>query len=170
MQLARLIEGLQTKDIQGSIHREIKDLSFNSKEIGTDCLFVALRGTRVNGHDFIPEALASGAQTLIVEEETRTGNDITVITVPDTRIALAHVADCFYQHPSQNLTVIGITGTNGKTTISYLVESILKEAGCNPGVIGTIDYRFGSHHRDAPNTTPNALDLQKIMKEMVDDK
>jgi UDP-N-acetylmuramoyl-L-alanyl-D-glutamate--2,6-diaminopimelate ligase len=170
MQLAHLIEGLQTKNIQGSIHREIKDLSFNSKEVGTDCLFVALRGTRVNVHDFIPEALASGAQALIVEEETRTGNDITVITVPDTHIALAHVADCFYQHPSQKLTVIGITGTNGKTTISYLVESILKEAGCNPGVIGTIDYRFGSHHRDAPNTTPNALDLQKIMKEMVDDK
>lgn len=171
MQLTDLIEGLQTKHIQGSIHRDIKDLSFNSKEIGTNCLFVALKGTRVNGHDFIPEALASGAQALIVEEETHTDNDdITIITVPDTRIALAHVADCFYQHPSQKLTVIGITGTNGKTTISYLVESILKEAGCNPGVIGTIDYRFGNHHRAAPNTTPNALDLQKTMKEMVDDK
>jgi UDP-N-acetylmuramoyl-L-alanyl-D-glutamate--2,6-diaminopimelate ligase len=170
MQLAHLIEGLQTKHIQGSLHRDIKDLSFHSKKIGTNCLFVALKGTQVNGHDFIPEALASGAQALIVEEETHTDNDITIITVPDTRIALAHVADCFYQHPSQKLTVIGITGTNGKTTISYLVESILKEAGHNPGVIGTIDYRFGKHHRAAPNTTPNALDLQKIMKEMVDDK
>ena len=170
MQLAHLIEGLQTKHIQGSIHRDIKDLSFNSKKIGTNCLFVALKGTRANGHDFIPEALASGAQALMVEEETHTDNDITIITVPDTRIALAHVADCFYQHPSHKLTVIGITGTNGKTTISYLVESILQEAGCNPGVIGTIDYRFGNHHRAAPNTTPNALDLQKIMKEMVDDK
>ena len=168
MQLSQLIEGLQTCSIQGSIQRDIKNISFNSKEIGADCLFVALKGTRVNGHDYIPEALASGAQALIVEEDTHTEHDITIIRVPDTRIALANVADCFYQHPSRKLTVIGITGTNGKTTISYLLESILKEAGHNPGVIGTIDYRFGTHHRAAPNTTPNALDLQKIMKEMVD--
>ena len=168
MQLAQLIEGLQTKHIQGTIQRDIKDISFNSKTIGADCLFVALKGTRANGHDYIPEVIASGAQALIVEEDTQTENDVTIITVPDTRIALAHVADCFYQHPSRKLTVIGITGTNGKTTISYLIESILKEAGYNPGVIGTIDYRFGKHHRAAPNTTPNALDLHKIMREMVD--
>jgi UDP-N-acetylmuramoyl-L-alanyl-D-glutamate--2,6-diaminopimelate ligase len=170
MQLDQLIEGLQTRNIQGSIRRDIKNISFNSKEIGADCLFVALKGTRVNGHDYIPEALDSGAQALIVEEDTQTENDVTIIRVPDTRTALAKVADCFYQHPSRKLTVIGITGTNGKTTISYLIESILKEAGHNPGVIGTIDYRFGTYHRAAPNTTPNALDLQKIMKEMVDAK
>jgi len=167
MQLAQLIEGLQIKDVHGTLTGDIKHISHNSKKIGCDGLFVALKGSRTNGHDHIPEAIALGATALIVEEERPVDKDVTVITVPDARVALAIVADCFYQHPSRTLTVIGITGTNGKTTISYLLESILKAAGYHPGVIGTIEYRYGQQHHAAPNTTPNALDLQMIMQEML---
>jgi UDP-N-acetylmuramoyl-L-alanyl-D-glutamate--2,6-diaminopimelate ligase len=170
MQLAQLIEGLQIKDVHGTLTSDIKHISHNSKRIGCDCLFVALKGSRENGHDYIPQAIASGATALIVEEDTPVDKDVTIIKVPDARVALAVVADCFYQHPSRKLTVIGITGTNGKTTISYLLESILKESGYHPGVIGTIDYRFGKHHQAASHTTPNVLDLQMIMKEMLDAK
>jgi UDP-N-acetylmuramoyl-L-alanyl-D-glutamate--2,6-diaminopimelate ligase len=170
MQLAQLIEGLQIKDVHGTLTGDIKNISHNSKKIGYDGLFVALKGSRANGHDYIPEAIASGATALIVEEDTPVEKDVPIIKVPDARVALAIVADCFYQHPSRKLTVIGITGTNGKTTISYLLESILKESGYHPGVIGTIEYRFGKQHHAAPHTTPNALDLQIIMKEMLDAK
>ena len=168
MQLAQLIEGLQVTKVHGTLTGDIKNISHNSKKTGCDGLFVALKGSQVNGHDYIPEAIASGATALIVEEDTPVDKDVPVITVPDTRVALATVADCFYQHPSRALTVTGITGTNGKTTISYLLESILKVAGYHPGVIGTIEYRFGKQHYAAPNTTPNALDLHMIMKEMCD--
>ena len=150
MQLAQLIEGLQIKDVHGTLTDDIKHISHNSKNIGCDGLFVALKGSRTNGHDYIPEAIASGATALIVEEDRPVDKDVTIIKVPDARVALAIVADCFYQHPSRKLTVIGITGTNGKTTISYLLESILKAAGYHPGVIGTIDYRYGQQHHAAP--------------------
>jgi UDP-N-acetylmuramoyl-L-alanyl-D-glutamate--2,6-diaminopimelate ligase len=170
MQLAQLIEGLQIKDVHGTLTGDIKHISHNSKTIGSDGLFVALKGSRANGHDYIPEAIASGATALIIEEDTPVDKDVSIIKVPDARVALATVADCFYQHPSRKLTVIGITGTNGKTTISYLLESILKASGYHPGVIGTIDYRYGQQHQAAPNTTPNALDLQMIMRKMLDAK
>jgi UDP-N-acetylmuramoyl-L-alanyl-D-glutamate--2,6-diaminopimelate ligase len=168
MQLAELINALSRSNVKGTTLVDIKQLSHDSKQVGADGLFVALKGAHRNGHAFVAEAIASGARAVIVEEETVAGGDVTVITVPDTRIALAEAADCFFGHPSRHLTVIGITGTNGKTTTTFLVESILKQAGYRPGVIGTIDYRFGDTCRPAPNTTPNALVLQGIVKEMVD--
>ena len=168
MKLAQLIEGLEITEVRGTTSVDIKHISHDSRSIGRDCLFVALRGSRENGHHYIPEATASGATALIVEENTPAENGVTIITVPDARVALAMVADCFYQHPSRELTVIGITGTNGKTTISYLVESILKTSGYHPGVVGTVEYRYGDHCRAAPHTTPDALDLHMLMREMLD--
>lgn len=168
MQLFKLIEGLETKEVKGDIHIDIKGIACNSKNTGHDFLFVAIKGSQKDGHNYLAEAISSGARAAIVEENHEVRERVTTIKVPDTRIALARISDCFYQHPSQNLKVIGITGTNGKTTISYLLESILKAAGYHPGVIGTIEYRFGRHHQDAFNTTPNSLDLQRIMREMVD--
>ena len=168
MQLAHLINDLGSSEIQGTTLVDIRHLSHDSNHVGEDGLFVALKGAHSDGHAFIEQAIASGARALIVEEDTRAGGEVTVIKVPDTRIALARVADCFYGHPSRHMTVIGITGTNGKTTTTFLVESILREAGYRPGVIGTIEYRFGDIRRPAPNTTPNALVLQALMREMVD--
>jgi UDP-N-acetylmuramoyl-L-alanyl-D-glutamate--2,6-diaminopimelate ligase len=168
MQLFKLIEGLETKEVRGNIHTEIKGITHNSKNIRPDYLFVALKGFREDGHQYLSEAISSGARAAIVEENQTAEEGVAIIKVPDARVALAQISDCFYQHPSNKLKVIGITGTNGKTTISYLLESILKTAGYHPGVIGTIDYRFGEHHQAALNTTPDALDLQRIMGEMVE--
>ena len=168
MHLLELIEGLEIKEVKGDTHIDIKGITHNSKNIGDDHLFVAIKGSQKDGHNYLAEATSSGARAAIVEENQEVIKGVTIIKVPDTRIALAQISDYFYQHPSHKLKVIGITGTNGKTTTSYLLESILKAAGYSPGVIGTIDYRFGRHHQDAFNTTPNSLDLQRIMKEMVD--
>jgi len=168
MQLLKLIEELETKEVKGDTHIDIKGIAYNSKNIGYDYLFVAIKGSQKDGHNYLAEAFSSGARAALVEENQGVREGVTIITVPDTRIALAQISDYFYQHPSRKLKVIGITGTNGKTTTSYLLESILKAAGYHPGVIGTIDFRFGKHHQDAFNTTPNSLDLQKIMREMVD--
>ena len=168
MQLLKLIEGLETKEIKGTTHIEIKGIAHNSKQIRNDYLFVAIKGSQRDGHHYLAEAISSGARAVIVEENQKIREEVTIIKVPDARLALAQVSGCFHQHPSHKLNVIGITGTNGKTTTSYLLESILKAAGYSPGVIGTIDYRFGKHHQVALNTTPDALALQRIMREMVD--
>lgn len=168
MQLVKLIEGLTQREVKGNIDTDIKGIAHHSKNIGHDYLFVALKGFKEDGHHYLSEAIASGAKAAIVEDNQLSEEGIAIIKVPDTRIALAQVSACFYQHPSEKLKVIGITGTNGKTTISYLLESILKTAGYQPGVIGTIDYRFGDHHQSALNTTPDALDLQRIMRDMVE--
>lgn len=168
MQLAQLINELGSTDVQGTTLVDITHISHDSKQIGQNGLFVALKGAQSDGHSFVAEAVSSGARALIVETDVTAVGDVTVIKVPDTRMALARVAARFYGYPSRQMTVIGITGTNGKTTVTFLVESILKEAGYRPGVIGTIDYRFGDVRRPAPNTTPNALVLQGIMRDMVD--
>ena len=169
MQLLKLIEGLEIKAVQGETSIDIKGISHNSKDIGKDYLFVALKGSQKDGHRYLNHAISAGARAVIVEEDQNLREGVSIIKVPDTRIALGKISDCFYQSPSRELKVIGITGTNGKTTISYLLESIFKAAGYNPGVVGTIEYRFGGHHQTAFTTTPDALDLQKIMREMRDD-
>jgi len=168
MQLLKLIKGLEIKQIKGDIYIDIKGITQNSKNVKDDYLFVAIKGSQKDGHNYLAEAISSGAKAVILEENQELRKGITIVKVPDTRIALAKISDYFYQHPSHKLKVIGITGTNGKTTTSYLLESILKAAGYSPGVIGTIDYRFAGHHQHAFNTTPNPLDLQRIAKEMVD--
>jgi UDP-N-acetylmuramoyl-L-alanyl-D-glutamate--2,6-diaminopimelate ligase len=169
MQLLKLIEGLEIEAVRGETSIDIKGISHNSKDIGKDYLFVALKGSQKDGHRYLNHAISAGARAVIVEEDQYLRKGIPLIKVPDTRIALGKISDCFYQSPSRELKVIGITGTNGKTTISYLLESIFKAAGYHPGVVGTIEYRFGRHHQTAFTTTPDALDLQRIMREMVDD-
>ncbi len=170
MQLLKLIEGLEIEAVKGETSIDIEGISHNSKDMGKDYLFVALKGSQKDGHHYLNHAISAGARAVIVEEDHKLREGVSIIKVPDTRIALGKISDCFYQHPSRELKVIGITGTNGKTTVSYLLESIFKAAGHNPGVIGTIEYRFGKHHQTAFTTTPDALDLQRIMREMVDDK
>ncbi len=120
----------------------------------------------VDGHQFIEEAVQRGAGAVVSEEE-REVSDRTLILVPNSRQALAKISSNFYGNPSSRLKLIGITGTNGKTTTTYLLESIFRKAGCDVGVIGTINYRFGQKTTPAPNTTPESLDLQRILWEMV---
>jgi len=149
---------------------EVVALSQDSRTITAGSLFVAVRGFHSDGHQFIPQALRQGAVAVIAEEQhgPAGGSAAPIIAVPDSRVALARLATIFYGRPSERLKLIGITGTKGKTTTSYLVRSIIEAAGHRTGLIGTIDYRVGDKVYPAPNTTPESLDLQKLLAEMVD--
>ncbi len=151
---------------------EVVALSQDSRTITAGSLFVAVRGFNSDGHQFIPQALAQGAVAVIAEEQRDASGTgaAPVITVPDSRAALARLATVFYGRPSERLKLIGITGTKGKTTTSYLVRSIIEAAGHRTGLIGTIDYRVGDKVYPAPNTTPESLDLQRLLAEMVNER
>ncbi|UCF92804.1 MAG: UDP-N-acetylmuramoyl-L-alanyl-D-glutamate--2,6-diaminopimelate ligase [Desulfobacterales bacterium] len=157
---------------------EIGSIHCRAQDVQPGGLFVALKGQRADGHDFIEEALARGAAAVVTQNPAGTprvngGNDSPPrddpisVQVTDTRAALASMAARFYENPSERLTLIGITGTNGKTTTSYLIESILSTAGLAVGVIGTINYRYAGQTFTNPMTTPESLDLQRILAEMV---
>jgi UDP-N-acetylmuramoyl-L-alanyl-D-glutamate--2,6-diaminopimelate ligase len=166
MELKRLIEGVEVKRITGDTLKQVEGIAYHSKQLEKGFLFAAIRGLEVDGHQFIEEAVQRGAGVVVSEEE-REVSDRTLILVPNSRQALAKISSNFYGDPSSQLKLIGITGTNGKTTTTYLLESILKKAGCTVGVIGTINYRFGQKITPAPNTTPESLDLQRILWEML---
>ncbi len=166
MELKRLIQGVEVKKIIGDPMKEVDGIAYHSKQIDKGFLFAAIRGLEADGHQFIEEAIRRGAG-VVVSEEAREVSDRTLILVPNSRQALARISSNFYGDPSSRLKLIGITGTNGKTTTTYLLESIFKKAGYAVGVIGTINYRFGQKITPAPNTTPESLDLQRILWEML---
>ena len=165
MELKRLIEGIEVKKIDGDTTKEIEGVAYHSNQVQKGFLFAAIRGVEVDGHRFIGEAIERGAEAVVSEEEQGVSNRTTVL-VPNSRQALAKISSNFYGDPSSRIRLIGITGTNGKTTTTYLLESIFKKAGYTAGVIGTINYRFAQKTTLAPNTTPESLDLQKILWEM----
>jgi UDP-N-acetylmuramoyl-L-alanyl-D-glutamate--2,6-diaminopimelate ligase len=148
--------------------REVTAIVQDSRKASPGAVFVAVRGFHSDGHQFIPQAVRQGAAAIVAEESARVEafSDTLVIRVPDSRRALARLAARFYEYPSRRLSLAGITGTNGKTTTSYLVRSIIEAAGHTAGLIGTIDYRIGDTVYPAPNTTPESLDLQALLAEM----
>lgn len=165
MKLEALLECLAAKEIFGTMGVEIQGLAYHSQSVKPGFLFAAIRGWREDGRRFISDALSRGASSLLLEEPV--GNlGVTQVIVPHVREALAWLSSTFYGDPSLALTVIGITGTNGKTTTSYLIESILGEAGKTPGVIGTVNYRYRNQIYPAPTTTPESLDLQRNLHSM----
>ena len=166
MELRKLLEGVEIKRITGEILREIGGIAYHSKQVEKGFLFVAIRGLEVDGHQFIGEAAQRGAEVVVLEKEREIFNR-TMVLVPNSRQALAKISSNFYGDPSSQVKLVGITGTNGKTTTTYVLESIFKKAGYAVGVIGTINYRFGQKTALAPNTTPESLDLQRILWEMV---
>jgi UDP-N-acetylmuramoyl-L-alanyl-D-glutamate--2,6-diaminopimelate ligase len=185
MELRELLQGVEIRKITGETLKEIEGIAYHSKQIGRGFLFAAILGMEVDGYQFIGEAIERGAEAIVLEEEIKipTGgsgfalpksgvaNDapprVTMISVPNSRQALGRISSNFYGDPSSQIRLIGITGTNGKTTTTYLLESIFKKAGRAVGVIGTINYRFGEKTTPAPNTTPESLDLQRILWEML---
>jgi UDP-N-acetylmuramoyl-L-alanyl-D-glutamate--2,6-diaminopimelate ligase len=169
MELKRLIEGVEVKKIVGDTLKEVEGIAYHSKQIGKGFLFAAIRGVEADGHQFIEEAIQRGAEAVVSEEEREVSNR-TLILVSNSRQALAKISSNFYGDPSSRLKLIGITGTNGKTTATYLLESIFKKAGYTAGVIGTVNYRFGRKITPAPNTTPESLDLQRILWEMLKER
>jgi UDP-N-acetylmuramyl-tripeptide synthetase len=146
---------------------EILSLHYRAQNVKSGGLFVAISGLQADGHDYINLAIQKGALAVVVQKPI-VKDDATIIRVTDTRRALAQLAARFYGNPSEKTVVIGITGTNGKTTTTYLIESILAQAGRRVGVIGTINYRFGAKTFANPTTTPESAELQKILAQMKD--
>jgi len=146
----------------------VRGLCYDSRAVAPGDLFVALRGSAVDGHAYLGQALGLGAAAVVVEE-IPPGLELRgrpAIVVADTRRALAVLATRFYGEPSAELSLIGVTGTNGKTSTTYLVESILARAGRRVGLIGTVESRFGGQRRRSLNTTPESLDLQRTLREL----
>ena len=146
---------------------DITSLHSRAQNVKPGGLFVAIQGFAADGHDYIDQALANGAVAVVVQKPLRLSTGVASIEVEDTRRALAALAASFYGHPSEKLVVVGITGTNGKTTTSYLIERIFLQAGYAPGVIGTVNYRYAGETYDNPVTTPESLDLQRILSRML---
>ena len=163
-----MIKGLEIIRSEGDLGKEVKGVAYDSRLLREGEVFVAIRGTRRDGHDFIEEALRKGASGLILEREPSGRLPVPWVQVPSSRRALAQISCHLFSHPSLSLRVVGVTGTNGKTTTTYLLESILKEAGREVGVVGTINYRYKGKEVPAPVTTPESYDLQKILREMVE--
>jgi UDP-N-acetylmuramoyl-L-alanyl-D-glutamate--2,6-diaminopimelate ligase len=169
MLLSELVKSIPMPlTIDGDIDPEIRELCYDSRTVRPGSLFFALRGAAADGHAFISRAVAAGAAGLVIEDTADVPPGIPSVTVPDSRLAMSLMAAAFYGHPTSSLPMIGITGTNGKTTTTYLVESILENAGIPAAVLGTINYRFGKTTIPAPNTTPESADLQRILRQMVD--
>jgi len=143
---------------------EIGSIHYRAQEVKPDGLFVAVKGFKADGHDFIDEALTRGASVIVTQKPVN--KESVIIEVENTRRALAAISANFYGNASEKLFIIGITGTNGKTTTAYIIESILAEAGFKVGVIGTINYRYSGRVFPNPMTTPESLDLQRILAEM----
>ncbi|MFZ5799870.1 MAG: UDP-N-acetylmuramoyl-L-alanyl-D-glutamate--2,6-diaminopimelate ligase [Candidatus Omnitrophota bacterium] len=151
---------------------DINRVTGNSKQVTEGDLFVALKGPNCDGHDFIEEAVRRGARVVVRQEESRFPADGKTIFIPvkDSHTALANLAANFYGNPCRKLKVVGITGTNGKTTVTYLLEKIINAAGFSCGVIGTINYRIKERVIPATNTTPGVLELQGLFGEMVKER
>ncbi|MFK7898435.1 MAG: UDP-N-acetylmuramoyl-L-alanyl-D-glutamate--2,6-diaminopimelate ligase [Myxococcota bacterium] len=146
----------------------IRGVRYDSRQVSPGDLFVALRGTNSDGHDYLERALELGAAALLVEElpKAELRGRIPAIQVPETRRALAPIAARFFGDPADELGLVGVTGTNGKTSTTYLVEAILQQAKRKTGLIGTVEIRFGEHHETSVNTTPESLDLQRTLRAM----
>jgi UDP-N-acetylmuramoyl-L-alanyl-D-glutamate--2,6-diaminopimelate ligase len=169
MKLGRILQGWGHDELLGNPEDEIRGVAYDSRLAGPGHLFVALRGHREDGHRFIQNAIERGASAVVAEEIEGIPGGVARVRVPDSRRALSKIALQFYANPFKGLSVIGVTGTNGKTTTTYLLESMLKAAGASPGVLGTINYRFAGKRLPAPVTTPESLDIMRLVREMADE-
>jgi UDP-N-acetylmuramoyl-L-alanyl-D-glutamate--2,6-diaminopimelate ligase len=167
MQLDVLIQGLRATSVHGPVDREITGVRYDSRRIGPGNLFIAVRGACFDGHSFIEQAVDKGA-VAIVGEKAGLSQRATAVVVPDSREAMARLAATYYGDPSRRLKVIGVTGTNGKSTTTFLIKHLLERANQSTGLIGTIQYEIGGRVLPAQRTTPESLDLQELLSRCVE--
>jgi len=169
MILSKLIKNIKALKINGRVDITIDGIYYDSKKTGQNGLFVCVPGFKVDGHVYAAEAVARGAAALIIEKDVQLSGDraVTLIYVKDAREALALAAAEYFDHPSDKLKMIGVTGTKGKTTTAYLLRSIFETNGEKAGLLGTIKYEFGGETVESKNTTPESLDLQELLLKMV---
>jgi len=163
MPVSELLAALTDTRIVGEPPRSVSSLAADSRRVEPGGCFVAVPGFKQDARRFIPEAVRRGATLVVTEGEPVAGLSVAQVLVPAARASLARLASAWYGHPSRALTLVGITGTNGKTTTSYLVEALLRARGLATGVIGTIQYVLGEERRPAHQTTPEALELQGML-------
>src|SRR4051812_3973304 len=166
MDIERVIAALAPVDVLGRAPVEIADLAYDARGATPGSLFFCVPGSRADGHDFAAEAVANGAVALVVERPLEL--DVPQLVVSDARRAMGIAADEFFGRPTEHLDVAGVTGTNGKTTTAFLLYAILAAAGRRPGLLGTIESRVGGERRPATRTTPEAIDLQREFREMLE--
>lgn len=168
MTLEYLLEKLDYKIITGQIDQPVRKLIYDSREACENGVFVCICGAVADGHSFISQVAGKGVTAVIVEKEVEAPENITVIRVDNTRKALAYMSAAYFGYPAEKLKTIGITGTKGKTTTTYMVKSILEKTGFRTGLIGTIETIIGDKTIPAKNTTPESYVIQKAFREMVD--
>ncbi len=167
MQLRQLVSGLEILSSQGDLAVDVTGVEYDSRQVKPGSVFVAIRGAQADGIRFVPQALANGAAAVIAASPPLDEKTVWV-EVGDDRDALAQVAAAFYGHPTRSLQLVGVTGTNGKTTTTYLIEAVLKAAGLPASVFGTIEYRGPGFAFEAARTTPEAPDLERLFRRVVD--
>jgi UDP-N-acetylmuramoyl-L-alanyl-D-glutamate--2,6-diaminopimelate ligase len=166
--LEKLVEGLKIISYNGNFNKNITKITYDSKQCTLNSLFIAIKGYKTDGHDYIEVAIKNGAIAIICESvPKKLETDITYIQVEDSRSTQAFIANRFYEYPSKKLKMIGITGTNGKTSVAFLISKILGHWGKKIGNIGTIGNYVGDTYYKAKNTTPEAIDLQQMLSQMV---
>ncbi len=167
MQLRQLVQILPSATVEGPLDQEVAGIAYDSRRVTPGMVFVAIPGQHVDGHEFIGTAVDRGASAVICERSRLVPGRVTKIKVADVREALACAARSFYEHPSAKLRVIGVTGTNGKTTVAFMVKSILEAAGTKTGLLGTVRYEIGDRVIPAQRTTPESLEVQQMMAQML---
>ena len=170
MKLSDLLKNLEYECIQGGVDREITEVINDSRKVCEGCLFLCIEGAKFDGHSAAASVAGAGAAALITSKpvEGVEGTDVTVIRVKDTRYAMAFISAAWFGHPAERLKVIGVTGTKGKTTTTYLVKSILENAGFKVGLVGTIETIIGDTRIPSENTTPESFLLQQYFARMVE--
>ncbi|MGN1151578.1 MAG: UDP-N-acetylmuramoyl-L-alanyl-D-glutamate--2,6-diaminopimelate ligase [Lachnospiraceae bacterium] len=168
--LKELLAKVEYECIRGSMEQEVTDIVYDSRKVEKGCMFVCIPGAKADGHDYAKGAVEAGASVLLVEKEVEipAEAEVTVIKVNDTHYAMAFVSAAFFGYPAEQMKIIGITGTKGKTTTTYLVKSILEQAGRKVGLIGTIEIIIGDTHIHADHTTPESYLIQKYFRAMAD--
>lgn len=168
MILKDILEGLDYCLVKGHLNNAINKICYDNRKIELNDVFVCIKGFKVDGHTFIEDAIKRGAKAIIIQDHVEIDSRVTVIKVKDTRKALALVGSSFYDNPKNKLKIIGITGTNGKTTSAFIIKSILEKAGYKTGLIGTIANYIGDEKIDSVRTTPESLELHELFNEMVE--
>jgi UDP-N-acetylmuramoyl-L-alanyl-D-glutamate--2,6-diaminopimelate ligase len=168
MDLERLVAVLGAIEVVMRAPVEVRDLAYDARTVTPGAVFFCVPGARADGHDFAAEAVERGAVALVVERALELPRVVPQIVVPDARAAMAAAADEFFERPTEQLEVVGVTGTSGKTTTTFLLFAILAAAGRRPALLGTVEARIGGERRGVQRTTPEAIELQRLFREMLD--
>lgn len=168
MKLRELLKDVEYELVQGDLEIEVNDIAYDSRKVKDGILFVAMKGFRVDGHDYIDKAIENGARCIVVEDEVEVAGDITVVKLEDTRTDLSKISRTLFGYPDKEMTTVAITGTKGKTTISTMIKKVLDDSGNSAGLIGTMGVFYKDKFYHTMNTSPESYDVFKYMREMLD--